>query len=46
MIMVVVERKELEETLEIVRKHDPKAFVIVHDAKEVIGHGFKPWHRR
>lgn len=43
MIFVVIERKQVEPLLEIVRRIDPKAFVIIHEAKEVIGYGFKPW---
>lgn len=46
LLFVVIERKEVEPLLEAVRRHDPKAFVIIHDAKEVIGHGFKPWVKR
>lgn len=42
-IFVVIERKQVEPLLEIVRRYDPKAFVIIHEAKEVIGYGFKPW---
>lgn len=42
-VFVVIERKQVEALLDIVRSHDQTAFVIIHDAKEVIGHGFKPW---
>jgi uncharacterized membrane-anchored protein YitT (DUF2179 family) len=42
-IFVVIERKQVEALLDIVRRYDPKAFVIIHEAKEVIGYGFKPW---
>jgi uncharacterized membrane-anchored protein YitT (DUF2179 family) len=46
LIFVVIERKQVEPLLEIVRALDPKSFVIIHDAKEVIGYGFKPWSAR
>lgn len=46
MVFVVIERKQVEQLLEIIRKYDPKAFVIIHDAKEVIGYGFKPWSKK
>jgi len=46
MIFVVIERKQVEPLLEIVRRIDPKAFVIIHEAREVIGYGFKPWSAR
>jgi uncharacterized membrane-anchored protein YitT (DUF2179 family) len=46
LIFVVIERKQVEPLLEIVRALDPKSFVIIHDAREVIGYGFKPWSAR
>lgn len=46
MIFVVIERKQVEALLDIVRSIDPRAFVIINDAREVIGHGFKPWSKR
>lgn len=42
-IFVVIERKQVEQLLRIVRQTDADAFVIIHDAREVIGHGFRPW---
>lgn len=42
-IFVVIERKQVEQLLRLVRETDANAFVIIHDAREVIGHGFKPW---
>lgn len=43
MLFVVIERKQVEPLIEIIRETDPAAFVIIHEAREVIGYGFKPW---
>ena len=40
MLMVVVARSEVSRLKETVRQFDPKAFVIVSDAQEVLGEGF------
>lgn len=39
-LMCAVSRKEIVEVLDIVNKKDPRAFVTVHDAREVCGEGF------
>lgn len=41
-VFVVIERKQVDALVKIVRELDPRAFVIIHDAAEVLGHGFKP----
>lgn len=40
MMMVVVDTSQLIRLRDIVRLHDPAAFMIVMDAKEILGHGF------
>jgi uncharacterized membrane-anchored protein YitT (DUF2179 family) len=40
-LLVVVSRAELSFTKALVEKHDPKAFVIVVEAHEVLGEGFR-----
>lgn len=40
MLMCVMSKKEIGVFLSIIAKHDQKAFVIVTDAKEVLGEGF------
>jgi len=40
MLLCVVTKKEIVELMDIVRKIDPSAFVIVNDVKEVLGEGF------
>lgn len=40
MLFCVVSKKEIVQLREIVQAHDPKAFVIVNDAREVFGEGF------
>lgn len=42
-IFCVVGRRELSQLRETVRMLDPKAFMVVTDAKEVLGLGFTPW---
>lgn len=41
MLMTVVRRSEVSRTLQIVKRIDPKAFTILHNATEVRGEGFK-----
>ena len=40
-ILTVLERKEVEELKDYIREVDPKAFMTVLDASEVLGEGFK-----
>lgn len=40
MLFCVVSKKEIVQLKEIVAQHDPKAFIIVNDAREVFGEGF------
>lgn len=40
MLMCVVYRKEIVPIKKIIRKHDPKAFVIISDIRDVRGEGF------
>jgi uncharacterized membrane-anchored protein YitT (DUF2179 family) len=42
-LFCVVSRRELSTLRETVRMLDPKAFMVVTDAKEVLGQGFTPW---
>jgi uncharacterized membrane-anchored protein YitT (DUF2179 family) len=44
-LFCVVNRRELAQLREIVKLLDPKAFMVVTDAKEVLGHGFTPWSK-
>lgn len=44
-IMVVVDQSEFTGLKQVVRNIDPNAFVIVVDASEVLGQGFKTIHR-
>ena len=41
MLYCVVSRKEIVQVKEIVSEVDPDAFVIVSDAREVLGEGFQ-----
>ncbi len=41
-IICVVHQREISKLKEIVHEEDPKAFVIIGDAREVIGEGFIP----
>lgn len=41
-VFIVIERKQVDALVRIVREIDPEAFMIIHDAAEVLGHGFKP----
>lgn len=40
-LMCVVHQMEVSKLKHLVRQHDPNAFVIVHNANEVLGEGFK-----
>lgn len=42
-LFCVVHRSQLPQVREIVRKEDPKAFVILTDIREVLGEGFKTY---
>lgn len=42
-LLCVVETGEMTALKDIVLRHDPRAFVIVTDAHEVMGEGFTPW---
>lgn len=44
MLYCVVSQKEIVEVKEIVAKVDPDAFVIVSDAREVLGEGFQEYY--
>ena len=43
MLYCVVSRKEIIEVKDIVAEVDPRAFVIVSDAREVLGEGFQEY---
>ncbi len=45
MLFCVVSKKEIVELTEIVAGIDPKAFVIVSDAREVMGEGFREYRQ-
>ncbi len=45
MLFCVVSKKEIIELTEIVSKIDPRAFVIVSDAREVMGEGFREYRQ-
>ncbi|MEG2349036.1 MAG: YitT family protein, partial [Hungatella sp.] len=40
MLFCVVSKKEIVQLKEILEEHDPQAFVIVNDVREVFGEGF------
>ena len=44
MLYCVVSKKEIVTLKELVMKIDPRAFVIVNDAREVLGEGFQEYH--
>lgn len=46
MLYCVVSKKEIVEVKEIVAQIDPKAFVIVSDAREVLGEGFLEYSKK
>ena len=41
MLLYVFRQKEITVMKQIVRSVDPKAFLIISDAKDVLGNGFK-----
>ena len=41
MLLCVVSPKELPSVINLVRSIDPSAFIVVNDAREVLGEGFK-----
>lgn len=45
MLYCVVSKREIVSLKEIVLGLDPEAFVIVNDAREVLGEGFRAYHR-
>jgi uncharacterized membrane-anchored protein YitT (DUF2179 family) len=45
MLFCVVSKKEIVELTDIVAKIDPKAFIIVSDAREVMGEGFREYRQ-
>lgn len=45
MLFCVVSKKEIIQLTEIVSRIDPKAFVIVSDAREVMGEGFREYRQ-
>ncbi len=46
MIFLVVSRKEVRQVQHKIRDIDPKAFVVVTDAYDTFGEGFKPLPER
>ena len=40
MLMTVVSNRELAKLNQLVSEIDPKAFIIIHEVKEVMGRGF------
>jgi uncharacterized membrane-anchored protein YitT (DUF2179 family) len=42
MVFAVMSRREVAEARDIVKEHDPKAFVIITDVYDVLGEGFRP----
>ncbi len=46
MIFTVLNRREVEILKEYIRNIDPRAFVTIFDAKEILGNGFKSWKTR
>jgi uncharacterized membrane-anchored protein YitT (DUF2179 family) len=44
MIMMVVRNRKISEVMNVVKTHDPKAFMIITSAQEVLGEGFMPIH--
>lgn len=44
-VFSVLSRREVEILKEYVRKIDERAFVIIFDANEILGKGFKPWNK-
>lgn len=44
-IFTVLTRREVEVLKKYIKDIDPKAFVTIFDAKEILGEGFKPWNK-
>jgi uncharacterized membrane-anchored protein YitT (DUF2179 family) len=44
MIMMVVRNRKISEVMNVVKTHDPNAFMIITSAQEVLGEGFMPIH--
>lgn len=42
-VYCVINRTELSQLKEIVRKHDPQAFLAISEVPEVVGEGFSSW---
>jgi uncharacterized membrane-anchored protein YitT (DUF2179 family) len=45
MLFCVVSKKEIVELKELVAEVDPRAFIIVSDAREVMGEGFREYRQ-
>lgn len=43
MVMCILTRRQVVELKRFLSEHQPKAFMVVSDATEVVGRGFKPW---
>ncbi|MBP1694389.1 MAG: hypothetical protein H6Q37_2272 [Chloroflexi bacterium] len=43
-LYVVVSRSEVSQVKTLVREEDPQAFMVIGQAFEALGEGFKPWH--
>ena len=43
LLLCIVGRNEVAEIRKIVNEIDPKAFLIISNAREVVGKGFKHW---
>ena len=41
MLVCAVSRRQLSHMKQLVRMHDPNAFIIITEAREVLGNGFK-----
>jgi uncharacterized membrane-anchored protein YitT (DUF2179 family) len=41
-LLCVVKREEIAQVKQVVREFDPQAFVLLSDAREVLGEGFVP----
>ncbi|MFW5646364.1 MAG: DUF2179 domain-containing protein [Acetivibrio ethanolgignens] len=45
MLICAVGKKEITALMDIVDKNDPRAFMIVTDAREVLGEGFSEYNQ-
>ena len=43
MIKVMIAKKQYHELLEIVKKHDPNAFMTIQSTSDVFGNGFRDY---